>query len=184
MDNVWITLAVAGGILFLLAVGRRVWTLRPQPGMSGLPTSPLEKLGWVGIAVTLTVGAGLALIVLTQGVSFFDDNGAARGVFWLLLWGGIGVWFAAWKIIKNRSGGAVIDERDRAILARSLSVESMVVLLSLVTWLVALTEAFQDEATMPLAYLQLIFWSTMMLGAFGRSLGIVLGYRREVTVDA
>ncbi len=184
MDNVWIALAIVAGIIFMAALGRRAWTLRPQPGMSGLPTSPLEKLGWVGIAVTLTVGAGLTLIVFTQGASFFEDNGAARGVFWLLLMGAIGVWSAAWRIIKRRSGGAVVDERDRAILARSLSVESIVVLLSLVTWTVALTETFGDEGAVPLAYLQLIFWSTLIIGAFGRSLGIVLGYRREVTVDA
>ena len=78
----------------------------------------------------------------------------------------------------------MIDERDREILARSFSVESMLVILSLAAWTVILTEVFWDEGAVPLGYLQLIFWSTFILGAFGRSLGIVLGYRREPLVDA
>jgi hypothetical protein len=77
-----------------------------------------------------------------------------------------------------------MDERDRAVLARSFSVESMVVLVSLVAWTVGLTEAFWDEGSIPVAYLQLLFWSTLVGGAMGRSLGIVLGYRRGVAVDA
>jgi hypothetical protein len=78
----------------------------------------------------------------------------------------------------------VVDERDRAILARSLSVESMIVLLSLVVWTVVLTEVYWDEGVAPVGYFQLLFWSTFVGGAFGRSLGIVMGYRREIPVDA
>lgn len=54
----------------------------------------------------------------------------------------------------------------------------------LLTWTIALTEVFSDDGVMPIAYLQLIFWSTFVGGAFGRSLGIVMGYRRGIAVDA
>lgn len=184
MTYVWIALGVAGGVLFAVGLGRFVWSLRPQPGMSGMPTTPLEKLGWIGLTVTTIVGAGLAAISLTQGATFFDDNDPARILFWALLMVGICVWAGAWYVIRKRTGVSVVDERDRAILARSFSVESAVVILSLVTWTVTLTEVFREDGAVPLGYLQLLFWSTFILGAFGRSLGIVLGYRREVTVDA
>ena len=69
-------------------------------------------------------------------------------------------------------------------ISRSLSVESMIVLLSLVAWTVVLTEVYWDEGVAPVGYFQLIFWSTFVAGAFGRSLGIVMGYRREISVDA
>lgn len=184
MTTVWITLAVIGGALVIGAVGRLVWRLRPQPELSGLPTAPLERLGWVGLGVTLAVGIGLAALVALTGTDFIDENTTARLLFWLLMIVGFGVWGAFWYVIKRRSGGAVVDERDRAILARSLSVESIIVLFSLVTWTVVLTEVYWDEGVLPIAYLQLIFWSTFIGGAFGRSLGIVMGYRREVTVDA
>lgn len=184
MGNVWIPLSIVGGVFLAVGLGRFAWGLRPQPEMSGMPTTPLEKLGWIGLAVTTTVGAGLAVISSTQGASFFDEDDAARVLFWALMMLGIGVWVGAWYVIKKHTGASVVDERDRAILARSFSVESVVVLLSLVTWTVTLTEVFREEGAIPIGYLQLLFWSTFILGAFGRSLGIVLGYRRQVTVDA
>ena len=183
MIPVWITLAILGGVLMVAAIGRSLWTLRPQPEMGGLPAAPLEKLGWVGVAVTTAVGLGLAVLVLFEGASFLDESDVARGIFWIVMLGGIGVWGAAWLIIKRNSGRAAVDERDRAILARSLGVESMIVLLSLVTWTVVLTEVYWDEGAVPVAYLQLLFWTTFIGGAFGRSLGIVLGYHREVDID-
>jgi hypothetical protein len=184
MATVWITLAVVGGVLVIGIVGRFLWSLRPQPEMSGVPTAPLERLGWIGVGVTLVVGIGLAVLAVSAGTDFLEENTTARGIFWLLMIIGFGVWGASWYLIKRRSGGAVVDERDRAILARSLSVESVIVLLSLVTWTIILTEMYRDEGVMPIAYLQLVFWTTFVGGAFGRSLGIVMGYRREIVVDA
>lgn len=184
MSTVWMAIAVVGAIVFIAAIARFFRNLRLQAEMGVQPMTPLEKLGWVGLAVTGAVGAGLAILVAIAGMSFFDDNSLARGIFWLLIAGGMGAWFAAWRLIKHRSGETSVDERDRAILARSFSVESLVVLLSLLTWTVSLTEVFSKDGVMPLAYLQLIFWSTFIGGAFGRSLGIVLGYRREIPIDA
>ena len=177
MIPVWITLAILGGVLMVAAIGRSLWTLRPQPEMGGLPAARLEKLGWVG------VGLGLAVLVLFEGASFLDESDVARGISWIVMLAGIGVWGAAWLVIRRNSGRAAVDDRDRAILARSLGVESMIVLLSLVTWTVVLTEVYWDEGAVPLAYLQLLFWTTFIGGAFGRSLGIVLGYHREVDID-
>ncbi len=184
MDIVWVGIAVLGCALVILALGRFVWNLRPQREMGGLPVTSLEKLGWVGLAVTSFVGLGLATLVVFEGATGFHEKESSRLIFWALLMSGIGVWAAAWAVIKRRSGETVVDERDRAILARSLSVESVVVLLSLVTWTVTLTEVYWDSGAIPIAYLQLLFWSTLIGGAFGRSLGIVMGYRREISVDA
>lgn len=184
MTIVWTTLAAASAALIVAAVGRSLWRARPQGEMRGLPAAPLERLGWTGLIVTTAVGVGLVTLVATEGAAFIEQNGAARGVFWILLLVGMGAWFGAWRAIKRAGGDVVVDERDRAILARSLSVESMIVLLSVITWTIALTEVYRDEGAVPLEYLQLIFWSTFIGGAFGRSLGIVLGYHREVVIDA
>lgn len=184
MNAAWLGLALIGGALALLAVGRFVWNLRPQREMRGIPITPLEKLGWVGLGITSFVGLGLAALVVFEGAAGFHENQSSRLIFWALLMSGIGVWASAWAVIKRRSGETVVDERDRAILAGSLSVESVVVLLSLVAWTVTLTEVYWEAGAIPLAYLQLLFWSTLIGGAFGRSLGIVMGYRREIPVDA
>ena len=184
MSAVWITVAVVAGAACIAALARFVWSLRPQREMGGMPPAPLERLGWIGLGVTAVVGLGLVCLVVLVGTDFIKRDSTARGIFWLLMMSGIAVWALAWWTIKRRAGGTVVDERDRAILARSLSVESVVVLLTLVTWTVALTEVYSDEGTLPIEYLQLIFWSTFILGAFGRSLGIVMGYRREIVLDA
>lgn len=184
MDAVWITLAVVGGVLFVVALGRVISGLRPQPGMGGGPMTALETLGWVGVGVAGAIGVGLGVLVAVVGVDGFQEESAARFAFWLMLVAGIGVWASGYAVLRRRSGRIVTDERDRAILARSFSVESMIVLVSLVLWTVGLTEAFWDEGAVPIAYLQLLFWTTLIGGALGRSLGIILGYRREITVDA
>ena len=184
MATLWITLAVVGGIAVVAFLGRLVWSLWPQADMAGTPPAPLERLGWIGMGVTTAVGVGLMALVILVGTDFIDENTTARGTFWLLMIVGFGLWAASWYVIKRRSGGVVVDERDRAILARSFSVESVIVLLMLLTWTIALIEVFSDDGVMPIAYLQLIFWSTFVGGAFGRSLGIVMGYRRGIAVDA
>lgn len=184
MSALWITLAVLGLTVMVVSLGRIAWAYRPDPSLGDLPATQLERLGWVGLAVTGGVAAGMAILVLVFGVEGFHEQSAARFSFWLLLMAGLGVWMAAWYRTRRAGGSLVIDERDRAVLARSFSVESVVVLLSLVAWTVGLTEAFWDEGSVPLAYLQLLFWSTFIGGAMGRSLGIVLGYRRGVAVDA
>lgn len=184
MNVVWISLAALGAILMVVAVGRFAWNLRPQPGIGGQPITPLERLGWIGLGITTVVGLGLATLIIFGGATAFHEDATSRTMFWILLVSGIGVWMASWTVIKRRSGGPVVDERDRAILARSLSVESVIVLVSLVAWTVTLTEVYWEEGAIPIAYLQLLFWSTFIGGAFGRSLGIVMGYRREITVDA
>lgn len=183
MNIVWIALAVLGGGLITAAAGRLVWSMRPQPEMSGLPTTPLERLGWIGLAITGLVGLGLASLIVFVGVTDLQEGPMSRGISILML-SGLSVWLIAWTISKRRSGGPVLDERDRAILARSISVESMIVLLSLLAWTLVLTEIYWDEGVAPVGYFQLIFWSTFVGGAFGRSLGIVMGYRREIPVDA
>ena len=183
MKLVWVMLAIVGSGLMITAVGRLVRSVRPQPEMGGLPTTPLERLGWIGLAITGLVGLGLAALVLLVGVNDLQDGPMSRGISILML-AGLSAWLIAWTVTKRRSGGPVLDERDRAILARSLSVESMIVLLSLVAWTVVLTEVYWDEGVAPVGYFQLIFWSTFVGGAFGRSLGIVMGYRREISVDA
>lgn len=184
MSLVWGTLAILGLGVLVVAMGRIVRAYRPDPELRNVPATPLERLGWVGLATTGGVLAGMAILVLVFGVEGFHEQPSARISFWLVLLVGVGVWTVSWYLTKRAEGNVALDERDRAVLARSFSVESMVVLVSLVAWTVGLTEVFWDEGSVPVAYLQLLFWTTFIGGAMGRSLGIILGYRRGIAVDA
>jgi len=184
MQVTWIIIASIGSVAFVTGLVRVLARLRPAPGTEGLPATPLERLGWVGLVVTGLIGICIIVLALFVGANDFYENGVSRGIFTILLLLGMGAWFAAWRVVSRPTGRAVIDERDRSILARSFSVETLVVILSLVAWTISLTEIYRDEGAVPIGYLQLIFWSTLVLGAFGRSLGIVLGYRQEPLIDA
>jgi hypothetical protein len=184
MSIFWAILAIGGIVAALVGLLRLMAAWRPDRDARELPTTPLERLGWTGLWVTAAVGTGMVVLVFVNGATRFYEDDTSRGIFTVLLLVGIAVWTAAWWVVSRPRGSAVIDERDRDILARSFSVESVVVIVSLVLWTVGLTEVYWDEGAIPIGYLQLIFWSTFILGAFGRSLGIVLGYRREPTVDA
>ena len=98
MEPLWIALAalLGGGVLW--GIGRFFWRLRPQGELDGLPATPLEKLGWIGLGITLAIGAGLSLLVAFEGVAgVFDDSTVL--IFWLLILAGVAVWFVAWRVI-------------------------------------------------------------------------------------
>ena len=128
MVVLWITLGIIAGVIVVGVLGRFVWTRRPQAGMRGLPTTPLERLGWLGLAITAALAIGVGALVAVYGATAFQEDSTPRGIFWILMVVGIGVWSGAWYVINRPQGGAVVDERDRAILTRSLSVEAMFVL--------------------------------------------------------
>ena len=184
MKALWITVGGLGALLAIAGLGRSLWALRPQYRSENLPPTQMEKKAWVGLVISTIVGGGLAAIVAIGGAVAFHEDAAYRLSFWALVVGGVIAWFAISAAMNRRSGGMVIDERDRAILARSLSIESIVVLVSLVAWTVVLTEIFWDDGSVPLEYLQLLFWSTWISGIFGRALGVLLGYRQETVSNA
>ena len=176
----WVVIGALASLVILAGVGRLLLRLRSEPALRGLPTTPIQRLAWIGVAVSIAVGVGLAVLAGIGGVSGLDESPALS----ILVMGGVGVWLVAWHRTNRRRGGALVDERDRAILARSLSVESMIVLLSLVAWTVGLTEAFHQHGAIPMGYLQLLFWTTVVAGILGRSLGIILGCRQGTTPNA
>jgi hypothetical protein len=119
MSAFWITLAALGLVFMVVAIGRIARAYRPDPELGGLPVTPLERLGWVGLAVTGGVAAGMAILVLVFGVEGFHGQSAARFSFWLLLLAGVGIWTVVWYWTRRDAGSLVVDERDRAVLARS-----------------------------------------------------------------
>ena len=111
MNAIWITFAVLGGCLVLVALGRAIRGLRPQREMSGLSMTALETLAWVGVGVAGAVAAGTGVLVGVVGVEGFHEEQIAGSVLWLMLFIGIGAVALAWAVLKRRSGGIVVDER-------------------------------------------------------------------------
>jgi hypothetical protein len=184
MDVLWLVLAGLGFVALVVGLRRFISGFKPASIGERLPATPLQRLGVAGLWVTSLVSLGLVMLLILNGAEGVFDNDVPRYLFWLFLLVGMAAWFAVWRSVGRATGRVIVDERDRDILARSFTVESLIVILSLVAWVIGLTEAYRDQGAVPLDYLQLLFWSTFILGAFGRSLGIVLGYHREPAPDA
>jgi len=111
----WIVIGTLAFLVLFAGVGRLLLRLRAEPALRGLPTTPIQRLAWIGVAVSIAVGVGVAILTAIEGVSGLDENPALS----VLVMGGVGVWLIAWHRTNRRRGGALVDERDRAILARS-----------------------------------------------------------------
>jgi hypothetical protein len=70
-----------------------------------------------------------------------------------------------------------LDERDRLIMERSSRAQWLAVIFTLIAWTIALTEIYHDQGEVPIAFLQLIFMSTLIISTLAQSLGILVGYR-------
>jgi hypothetical protein len=71
-----------------------------------------------------------------------------------------------------------LDERDRAILARAPAGQAGAMLVLLAVWIIALTETYRGEPGIPTVFLNLIFWSCLLVSLLASNVGILLGYRR------
>ena len=74
-----IAVGLFGGLILVGALGRFASGMRPQATMRGLPLTPLERLGWLGAAVTAAVGVGLAVLVAVYGGTGLHEESTARG---------------------------------------------------------------------------------------------------------
>ncbi len=50
---------------------------------------------------------------------------------------------------------------------------------ALVVWMIGLQERFWDTGFVPVYYLQLVFWSCLVVSLLAFPLGILVGYRRS-----
>ena len=84
----WIVIGTLAFLVLLVGVGRLLLRLRSEPALRGLPTTPIQRLAWIGVAISIAVGVGLAVLTAVEGVSGLNENPALT----ILVMGGVGVW--------------------------------------------------------------------------------------------
>jgi O-antigen/teichoic acid export membrane protein len=118
--------------------------------------APLQKRALYSFVVGLALTIALIAVLVAQGdVTAFDKDPNLRLVMYAVL----------------------VDERGRLIMERSSRAQWLAVIFALVVWTIALTEIYRDQGQVPIAFLQLIFMSTLIISTLARSLGILVGYR-------
>ncbi len=176
------------GIVILLAVVAvvhlvRVWPRKPelspeeQAEMGDAPMPTMQKRAWWGFVISVAAFGVIAAILTTKGAMTYWEDDDLRlivlGIFMAGLLGSVGV--TNLPLIRLRARKQ-LDERDRAVLARSPKAQPTLMILGLAAWLVTLTQRFHDEGAVPVVYLYLIFGSVILLMMIGQSLGILIGY--------
>ncbi|MFC2062545.1 hypothetical protein ACFLS8_01155 [Chloroflexota bacterium] len=137
--------------------------------------APLQKRALYSFVIGLVLTIALIVVLVAQGdITAFDTDLDLRIILYAAVIGVPLVYLILVNITLRKP--TQVDERDRLIIERSGKVQWMAVIFSLVIWTIALTEIYQDQGQIPIVFLNLILFSTLIISTLGQSLGILLGY--------
>jgi archaellum biogenesis protein FlaJ (TadC family) len=138
--------------------------------------APLQKRALYSLIIGLVLTAILITVLLIQGdITAFENNENLRLVLYAVLVGVPLIYLALVNSITYNS--RKVDERDRLVIAKSGRAQWMAVIFTLAAWTITLTEVYHEQGNVPVAYLNLIFFSILIISTLAQSLGILLGYR-------
>ena len=137
--------------------------------------APLQKRALYSFVIGLVLTIALVAVLIVQGdVTAFERNLNLRLIMYAVLIGVPLVYLILVNLTLRKP--TQLDERDRLIIERSSRAQWLAVIFSLVAWTIALTEIYRDQGQVPIAFLKLIFTSTLIISALAQSLGVLVGY--------
>jgi len=137
--------------------------------------APLQKRALYSFVIGLVLTIALiAVLVIRGGITAFERDLNLRLIMYAVLIGVPLVYLILVNLTLRKP--TQVDERDRLIIERSSRAQWLAVIFSLVVWTIALTEIYHDQGQVPIAFLQLILWSTLIISTLAQSLGILVGY--------
>ena len=133
--------------------------------------TPIQKRAWYGLGMgVIWVIAIVVVFIVKGGIGTFSEDTGFRLIYSGLLIGGLLAYF----LIMRKPGQ--VDERDRLIMGRSPVVQLWAVIISVVIWMIALTESYWDEGHIPVVFPYLIANSLFIVNTLAHSAGILIGY--------
>ena len=137
--------------------------------------APLQKRALYSFVIGLVLTIALIAVLVIRGdITAFERDLNLRLIMYAVLIGVPLVYLILVNLTLRKS--TQLDERDRLIIERSSRAQWLAVIFSLVVWTIALTEIYHDQGQVPIAFLQLIFMSTLIISTLAQSLGILVGY--------
>lgn len=139
--------------------------------------APLQKRALLSLIIGLVLTIALAIFLVIHGdITTFDRDANNRFVLYtVLILVPLVYLILVGLITRNPSQ---VDERDWRIIERSRYAQWLAAILCVVAWSIALTEIYHDAGQVPVAFLNLIFVSTLILSTLAQSIGILLAYWR------
>ena len=137
--------------------------------------APLQKRALYSFVIGLVLTTVLIVVFVAQGdITAFERNLNLRLIMYAVLIGVPLVYLILVNLTLRKP--TQLDERDRLIIERSSRAQWLAVIFTLLVWTIALTEVYRDQGQVPIAFLKLIFTSTLIISTLAHSLGILVGY--------
>ena len=139
--------------------------------------APLQKRSLLALFLEVIWALAIIVVFISQGgAAKFNTDASFRLIMDGLWVGGLILYWWLFSSIERRLDQ--FDERDKMILERASKVQWMAVILSLVAWVMGLSEHYHVQGQIPVIYLSLIFFSTLIVSTLAQSVGILFGYWR------
>jgi hypothetical protein len=137
--------------------------------------APLQKRALYSLAIGLVLTIILVAVLVAQGdITAFDNNQNIRLVMYVVFVGVPIINLILMDISLRKP--TQLDERDRLIMQQSIKTQWLAIIFTLVAWIISLTEIYHDQGQVPIAYLNLIFVSILIISTLAQSLGVLIGY--------
>jgi hypothetical protein len=184
MAILWLILALVIAFALVAMAARRTRRLLPAlelPPGETFPATPLQRLATRSLAAAAGLTAIAAGIVIVAGPQrFWDDDAVRLTVTGLTV---LAVGMGALPSIRARRWASAedgqLDERDRTILTSASGGQAGAILVTVAAWMIGLTESFPSAGAVPVVYLYLMFWSSLLVSLLAWLGGVVLAYRRS-----
>lgn len=140
--------------------------------------APLQKRAFQSFIGGLILTIALVIVLILEGdINALDHNASIRLLVYAVMIGVPSIYLVL--IDLTLKGPTESDERDKLILLKSSRIQLLVVVLTLLAWMITLTEIYREANQVPVVFLSLIMVSTLIMMTLSQSLGILIYYWRE-----
>ena len=140
--------------------------------------APLQKRALYSLFIGLILAVALIVVFIMKGdVTSFDEDLGFRLIVYAL-WISVPLVYLI-LVSPTLRKPRQVDERDKMILDRSAKIQLGAVIMSVLAWVIVLTEVYWAQGQVPVVFLTLIIISTLIVSTLTQSLGILIGYWRE-----
>jgi hypothetical protein len=142
--------------------------------------APLQKRAWLGLGLGVATSAAIIAVLVMKGATAFHEEEGTRYIVMALFLFGLFSWAVLLARVFHwpRREKRLFDERDEIIVRRALYVQLLAVIITMVIWSIALTEAYWSEGEIPIVFPNLMFFSIIVVNMLAQAAGILIGYWR------
>ena len=142
--------------------------------------APLQKRAWLGLGIGVATSAAIITVLIMKGVTTFHEEEGTRLIVTALFLFGLFSWAVLLAPVFHWPGRGkrLFDERDEIIVRRALQVQLWAIIITMVVWSIALTEAYWGQGEIPIIFPYLMFFSIIIVNMLAQATGILIGYWR------